>query len=105
MRMALEGRISLSLRPPGYNPDQWAQHPDIEIVEDLLAIHKLDTRPVVLLGHICFCYVLVSLMGHLFVVVLSYLKPFHFVLYVILRCYLGTKNCCDYLVQLIEHPI
>lgn len=43
MRMALEGRISLSLRPPGYNPDQWAQHPDIEIVEDLLAIHKLDT--------------------------------------------------------------
>ena len=55
MRMALEGRISLSLRPPGYNPDQWAQHPDIEIVEDLLAIHKLDTRPVVLLDHICFC--------------------------------------------------
>ena len=52
MRMALEGRISLSLRPPGYNPDQWAQHPDIEIVEDLLAIHKLDTRPVLLIGHI-----------------------------------------------------
>ena len=65
MRMALEGRISLSLRPPGYNPDQWAQHPDIEIVEDLLAIHKLDTRPVLLIGHICFCEVLLSLMGHL----------------------------------------
>ena len=67
MRMALEGRISLSLRPPGYNPDQWAQHPDIEIVEDLLAIHKLDTRPVLLLGHICFCDISVSLMGHFFV--------------------------------------
>ena len=52
MRMALEGRISLSLRPPGYNPDQWAQHPDIEIVEDLLAIHKLDTRPVLLIGQL-----------------------------------------------------
>ena len=66
MRMALEGRISLSLRPPGYNPDQWAQHPDIEIVEDLLAIHKLDTRPVLLIGHIHMCFdVLVSLMEHL----------------------------------------
>ena len=70
MRMALEGRISLNLRPPGYNPDQWAQHPDIEIVEDLLAIHKLDTRPVLLIGHICFCEVLLSLMGHLCYVLL-----------------------------------
>jgi hypothetical protein len=64
MRMALEGRISLSLRPPGYNPDQWAQHPDIEIVEDLLAIHKLDTRPVLLLGYICLCDVLVTVMAY-----------------------------------------
>ena len=38
---------------------------NIEIVDDLLAINKLDTRPVILIGQICFCDVLVSLMGHL----------------------------------------
>ena len=42
MRMALEGRISLALRPPEYNKEYWTQHKDIEVVKDLLAIHKVD---------------------------------------------------------------
>ena len=33
-----------NLRPPDYNKDQWSQHPDIEIVEDLLAIHKASSQ-------------------------------------------------------------
>ena len=33
-----------NLRPPDYNKDQWSQHPDIEIVEDLLAINKASSQ-------------------------------------------------------------
>ena len=44
MRMALEGKLSLALRPPDYNKDKWTHHPDIEIIEDLLAIHKVKEQ-------------------------------------------------------------
>ena len=45
MRMALEGRISLALRPYEYNKEYWTQHKDIDIVKDLLAMHKVETIP------------------------------------------------------------
>ena len=44
MRMALEGKLSLALRPPDYNKDKWDHHPDIDIIEDLLAIHKVKEQ-------------------------------------------------------------
>jgi hypothetical protein len=41
MRMALEGRLTLAFRPPGYKEEDWAEHPDIAIIKDLLAMDKV----------------------------------------------------------------
>ena len=46
MRMALEGRLALSLRPPKYKPNEWANHDDVAVIEDVLAIHKLPVSDV-----------------------------------------------------------
>ena len=43
LRMALEGRIILLLRPPGYDPELHQQ--DIGIIEDILAKHKVPSEP------------------------------------------------------------
>ena len=42
MRMALEGRITLSFRPPDYNQETWENHKDIAIIEDVVALHKIQ---------------------------------------------------------------
>ena len=41
MRMALEGKLTLCLRPPGYRKADWQGHPDTVIIKDLLALDKI----------------------------------------------------------------
>ena len=41
MRMALEGRLTLCLRPPDFDKGSWTNHPDLEIIKDLLAMDKV----------------------------------------------------------------
>ena len=42
--MALEGRICLSLRPPKeFSPEKFVDHPDVQIIKDLLALDKVET--------------------------------------------------------------
>ncbi len=43
LRMTLEGRIMLALRPPKYEPAKWTEHPDVAVIEDLLAMNKIKT--------------------------------------------------------------
>lgn len=38
MRMTLEGRLILSLKPPGYKKEHFAEHPDIAVIKELLAL-------------------------------------------------------------------
>ena len=42
--MALEGRICLSLKPPKeFSPEKFVDHPDVQIIKDLLALDKVET--------------------------------------------------------------
>ena len=41
MRMCLEGRICLSLRPPGYDPETYESHSDKDVINDLLAFDQI----------------------------------------------------------------
>lgn len=40
MRMALEGRLTLCLRPPGYKLEDWDHHPDATIVQELFGLER-----------------------------------------------------------------
>ena len=42
MRMALEGRLTLCLRPPGFESDKWKESPDIDLIKSLLAMEKVQ---------------------------------------------------------------
>ena len=44
MRMCLEGRICLSLRPPGYNAEAYATHSDKEVIHHLLALDQVGDK-------------------------------------------------------------
>ena len=41
MRMCLEGRICLSLRPPGYDSEAFVSHPDKDVINHLLALDQV----------------------------------------------------------------
>jgi len=41
MRMALEGRICLCLRPPEYDANNFSSHPDLKTINDLLALDQV----------------------------------------------------------------
>ena len=44
MRMALEGRITLSFVPPNFNKDDWTNHEDISIIDETIALQKQESN-------------------------------------------------------------
>ena len=46
--MALEGRLTICLRPPTYSPESFSDHPELSIIEDLMARHKVPVEEAVI---------------------------------------------------------
>ena len=44
MRMALEGRITLSFVPPNFNKDDWTNHEDISVIDETVALQKQQSN-------------------------------------------------------------
>ena len=44
MRMALEGRITLSFVPPNFNKDDWTNHEDISVIDETIALQKQESN-------------------------------------------------------------
>ena len=44
MRMALEGRITLSFVPPNFNQDDWTNHEDMSVIDETIALSKKESN-------------------------------------------------------------
>ena len=44
MRMALEGRITLSFVPPNFKQDDWTNHEDISVIDETIALQKQESN-------------------------------------------------------------
>ena len=44
MRMALEGRITLSYVPPNFNKDDWTNHEDTSVIDETIALQKQESN-------------------------------------------------------------